>query len=158
MRRDDRAVSAARRGRGGSDAHHLGYYAAVRDAIGGEGELPVTPAQATALMAVIEAGLRSSGEGRVVRPEYTDAERAAWAPIARCAKWVPRAWVSAAADLTAGARILRPPQAPLYFGRVFGANVEGPEARPLAGLRLSALRAGHCIFLSAHRLLRRLVG
>jgi predicted dehydrogenase len=54
------------------------YYAAVRDAIRGEGELPVTPAQATAVMVVIEAGLQSAAEGRVIRPSYTDAERAAW--------------------------------------------------------------------------------
>jgi predicted dehydrogenase len=58
-----------------------GYYAAIRDAARGEGELPVTPAQATSVMAVIEAGLQSSAEGRVVRPSYTDAERLAWRPV-----------------------------------------------------------------------------
>jgi predicted dehydrogenase len=57
------------------------YYAAMRDAVRGEGELPVTPAQATALMTVIEAGLLSSAEGRVVRPTYTEAERSAWRPV-----------------------------------------------------------------------------
>jgi predicted dehydrogenase len=55
-----------------------GYYGAIRDAIRGERELPVTPAQATTVMSVIEAGMRSSVEGRVVRPNYTDAERSAW--------------------------------------------------------------------------------
>jgi predicted dehydrogenase len=60
-----------------------GYYAAVRDAVRGEGEVPVTPAQATTLMAVIEAGMQSSAEGRVVSPTYSDAERSAWRPTAR---------------------------------------------------------------------------
>ena len=54
------------------------YYTAVRDAIAGRGPMPVTPAQATSLMAVIEAGVRSSAERRAVVPEYDDAERAAW--------------------------------------------------------------------------------
>ncbi len=58
------------------------YYAAMRDAVHGEAELPVTPAQATAVMAVIEAGLQSAAEGRVVRPSYTEAERSAWRPVA----------------------------------------------------------------------------
>ncbi len=56
----------------------LAYYAAVRHAIQGEGELPVKPAQATSVMAVIEAGMQSSAEGRVVGPSYTEAERSAW--------------------------------------------------------------------------------
>jgi len=62
--------------------NHLSYYLAVRDALRGEGELPVTPAQATTLMAILEAGMQSSDEGRVVRPDYTDAERSAWEPVA----------------------------------------------------------------------------
>jgi predicted dehydrogenase len=57
------------------------YYALVRDAVRGAGELPVTPAQATTLMAVIEAGLDSAADGRVVSPEYTEAEWAAWRPL-----------------------------------------------------------------------------
>jgi predicted dehydrogenase len=56
----------------------LAYYAAIRDAVQREGELPVTPAQATTVMSVIEAGMTSSAEGRVVSPSYTEAERAAW--------------------------------------------------------------------------------
>jgi predicted dehydrogenase len=60
---------------------HLGYYIALRDALRGEGKLPVTPAQATTLMAIIEAGVQSSEEGRVVRPDYTEAERLAWEPV-----------------------------------------------------------------------------
>ena len=58
-----------------------GYYVAVRAAIRGESELPVTPAHATTVMTVIEAGMQSSDEGRVVRPSYTHAERVAWRPV-----------------------------------------------------------------------------
>ena len=54
------------------------YYAAIRDAIREGRDPPVTPAQATAVMAVIEAGMRSLAEGVVVRPSYTEAERSAW--------------------------------------------------------------------------------
>ena len=60
---------------------HRSYYMALRDALHGEGKLPVTPAQATTLMAIIEAGVQSSDEGRVVRPDYTEAERLAWEPV-----------------------------------------------------------------------------
>lgn len=42
------------------------YYEAVRDAIRGEGENPVTAAQAIQVMALIELGLQSAQEGRVV--------------------------------------------------------------------------------------------
>ena len=56
----------------------LGYYAAVRDAIRTGAVPPVTPAQATTVMAVLEAGMQSSAEGRVVAPSYTEAERASW--------------------------------------------------------------------------------
>jgi predicted dehydrogenase len=62
--------------------NYLAYYQAVRDAVRGEGTPPVTPAQATTVMAIVEAGIRSSDEERVVRPEYTDAERSAWQPLA----------------------------------------------------------------------------
>jgi predicted dehydrogenase len=42
------------------------YYTSIRDAVRGEAALPVTPAQATTVMAVIESGMRSSAEGRVI--------------------------------------------------------------------------------------------
>lgn len=56
------------------------YYAALRDAIAGGGEPPVTAAQGCAIMSVLEAGERSSAEGRVVTPELTAAERLAYDP------------------------------------------------------------------------------
>lgn len=46
--------------------NYLAYYAALRDAILGEGPNPVTPAQATLVMEIIEAGIRSSEEERAV--------------------------------------------------------------------------------------------
>jgi predicted dehydrogenase len=58
--------------------NYPGYYEAIRDAVRGDRGVPVTPAQATTLMAVIEAGTRSSTEGRVIGPSYTEAERSAW--------------------------------------------------------------------------------
>lgn len=54
------------------------YYAAMRDAVLGTREAPVTSPQATTLMAVLEAGIESATSGRVVRPQYEEAERAAW--------------------------------------------------------------------------------
>jgi predicted dehydrogenase len=54
------------------------YYAALRDAIAGVGEPPVTAVQGCAVMSVIEAGGRSAAEGRVVTPDFTPAERRAW--------------------------------------------------------------------------------
>jgi predicted dehydrogenase len=57
---------------------YLDYYAGIRDAIRAGQDPPVTPAQATTVMVVIEAGMRSSAEGVVVRPSYTEAERSAW--------------------------------------------------------------------------------
>ncbi len=59
---------------------YLEYYRAIRDSIERESEPPVTPAQATTLMAILEAGIRSSEEGRVARPDYTESERSAWKP------------------------------------------------------------------------------
>jgi predicted dehydrogenase len=55
------------------------YYAALRDAITGGGEPPVTAVEACAVMSVIEAGVRSAAEGRVVTPDFTPAERRAQA-------------------------------------------------------------------------------
>jgi predicted dehydrogenase len=57
---------------------YLDYYAAIREAVRNGREPPVTPAQATTVMAVIEAGIRSSDRGVVVVPSYTDAECSAW--------------------------------------------------------------------------------
>jgi predicted dehydrogenase len=71
-----------------SPGNYLAYYAAIRDAIHGGGEAPVTPAQATTVMTVIEAGIQSSAEGRAITPSYTDAERQAWSP---CGPGRPRA-------------------------------------------------------------------
>lgn len=48
--------------------NYLEYYAGMRDAIRGEGSIPVTPAQATMVMAIIEAGLLSAREGRLASP------------------------------------------------------------------------------------------
>ena len=62
--------------------NYLRYYEAIRDAIQGKGAPPVTPAQATTVMAVIEAGIKSSRESRVVSLAYADIERSAWNPIA----------------------------------------------------------------------------
>jgi len=45
------------------------YYAAVRDALLGRGSNPVTPAQAIAVMAVLEAAFRSAREGKTVVPD-----------------------------------------------------------------------------------------
>ena len=50
------------------------YYAGVRDAILTGAEPPVTAAEGCAVMAVIEAGERSSSEGRVVSPGLAGAE------------------------------------------------------------------------------------
>jgi predicted dehydrogenase len=66
---------------GAPPGNWLVYYEAMRDAVRGAGEVPVTPAQATTVMAVIEAGLHSSAERRVVEPSYTATERAAWTPV-----------------------------------------------------------------------------
>jgi predicted dehydrogenase len=58
--------------------NYLNYYTALGDAVRGRGDPPVTPAQASTLMAVIEAGIQSWAEGEVVSPQYTDAESRAW--------------------------------------------------------------------------------
>jgi len=55
------------------------YYAAVRDAIRGQRPNPVTPAEAVAVMAVLEAAQQSVQTGRTGAPDLTDAERADWA-------------------------------------------------------------------------------
>jgi predicted dehydrogenase len=57
---------------------YLAYYTALRDAIRSGTEPPVTAAQACSVMAILEAGERSSAEGRVATPEVTATERSAW--------------------------------------------------------------------------------
>ncbi|MFK2931790.1 oxidoreductase [Dyella agri] len=54
------------------------YYAAFRDAVHGHGSNPVTPRQAIAVMAVIEAAMASASEGKAIVPELSAAERGAW--------------------------------------------------------------------------------
>ncbi|MGO1073281.1 oxidoreductase [Lysobacter sp. CA199] len=55
------------------------YYMAVRDAVLGVGANPVTPAQAVALMAVLEAAVASAEQGRAVAPALSEHEREAFA-------------------------------------------------------------------------------
>jgi predicted dehydrogenase len=45
---------------------YVAYYESIRDAVRGTAALPVTPAEATTVMAVIEAGMQSSAEGRAI--------------------------------------------------------------------------------------------
>jgi len=47
--------------------NYVGYYAAVRDAILGNGPNPVPPEQAVALMELLDIGQRSAAEGRAIR-------------------------------------------------------------------------------------------
>jgi len=54
------------------------FYRSLVNAVRGHGAPPVQPHEAIAVLAVIEAGLESSNEGRVVRPALTKAELAAW--------------------------------------------------------------------------------
>lgn len=57
---------------------HRRYYLALVEALAGRAGNPVSPAQACALMALLEAAQRSSAEGRALMPELTAAERAAY--------------------------------------------------------------------------------
>jgi predicted dehydrogenase len=54
------------------------YYFGVRDAILNQGKNPVPPAQAIAVMAVLETALESSGKGQVLPLPLTEPERATW--------------------------------------------------------------------------------
>lgn len=54
------------------------FYAGVRDALRGISPNPVPPIQALAVMAVVEAGIASSREGRTIALPLTEAERAAY--------------------------------------------------------------------------------
>ena len=57
---------------------HRRYYLALVEALDGRAANPVSPAQACALMALLEAAQRSSAEGRALMPELSAAERAAY--------------------------------------------------------------------------------
>ena len=52
------------------------YYFAIRDALRNEASNPVTAEQAIAVMALLEAAIRSSNEGRALSLPLTDQERA----------------------------------------------------------------------------------
>ena len=47
--------------------NYVDYYAAVRDAILGQGSNPVPPEQAVALMELLDLGRQSAREGRAIR-------------------------------------------------------------------------------------------
>jgi predicted dehydrogenase len=53
------------------------FYAAIRDAVRGDGPNPVPPAQAIATTAVVETAAHSAAESRVLTVPLTDEERAA---------------------------------------------------------------------------------
>lgn len=57
---------------------HRRYYLALVEALADRAANPVPPAQACALMALLETAQRSSVEGRALAPELTAAERAAY--------------------------------------------------------------------------------
>ena len=54
------------------------YYFGIRDAIRNQGTNPVSPAQAVALMAVLETAIESSTSGKALPLPLTEAEQAAW--------------------------------------------------------------------------------
>jgi predicted dehydrogenase len=60
-----------------------GYYVALREALQKRAPNPVPPEQGATVMAIIEAALKSHGEGRRVVPEVTEGERAAWPNASR---------------------------------------------------------------------------
>jgi predicted dehydrogenase len=51
------------------------FYGRVRDAIESAGANPVPPEQAVAVVAVIDAAIRSSAEGRALTLPLTETER-----------------------------------------------------------------------------------
>jgi predicted dehydrogenase len=55
-----------------------GYYRSLGEALAGRAPNPVPPAQGAAVMAMIEAAIRSEMEGCRVEPDLRDEERAAW--------------------------------------------------------------------------------
>ncbi len=61
------------------DGDQSRYYAGIARALRGEGENPVTPLQALAVMAIIEAAQEAAATGRSIAPPLTPEEIAAWA-------------------------------------------------------------------------------
>ena len=55
-----------------------GYYVALREALLGRAPNPVPPELGATVMAIIEAALLSSKEGRLMTPQITKEERVAW--------------------------------------------------------------------------------
>lgn len=68
---DARSLKAAR-------GDQRGYYVALREAMQGRAQNPVSPEQGATVMAILEAALRADKEGRRVVPEVTEDERAVW--------------------------------------------------------------------------------
>jgi predicted dehydrogenase len=60
------------------DGNQALFYVGIRDAMLGKGPNPVPPAQAVAVMAVLETAIQSGVEGRVLPLPLTKQERAAW--------------------------------------------------------------------------------
>jgi predicted dehydrogenase len=59
------------------------YYAAIRDALDGRGDNPVTPLQAVAVMAVLETAVEAARDGCARPLPLSVEERAAWIAAAR---------------------------------------------------------------------------
>ncbi|MGJ8521592.1 putative oxidoreductase YdgJ [Carnimonas sp. R-84981] len=59
------------------------YYAEIRDAIAGKVENPVTPAQATALMVLLETAQQAAASGQRLPLALNDDERKAWSQTVR---------------------------------------------------------------------------
>lgn len=59
------------------------YYIAIRDALDGRGDNPVTPLQAVAVMAVLETAIEAARDGCARPLPLSEEERAAWSAAAR---------------------------------------------------------------------------
>jgi predicted dehydrogenase len=55
-----------------------GFYRSLVAAVNGEAPAPIQPHEALAVAAIIDAGIRSSAEGRAVPLDLTETERSAW--------------------------------------------------------------------------------
>jgi predicted dehydrogenase len=60
---------------------HRQYYFGIRDALLNQGRNPVTPAQAIAVMAVLETAIKSSEKGQALPLPLTDRERAGFSEL-----------------------------------------------------------------------------